>query len=119
MSVFSMRLIAGCKTHLLTSTRSDVARRSRLDAELVRRGLARSRGEAAELVVQGRVLVAGQVAGKPATAIGPDTPVLLRSDAEPRYVSRGAVKLDGALRAFGIDVTGRRCLDAGASTGGF
>jgi 23S rRNA (cytidine1920-2'-O)/16S rRNA (cytidine1409-2'-O)-methyltransferase len=104
---------------LLTSTRSDVARRSRLDAELVRRGLARSRGEAAELVTQGRVVVGGQVAAKPATAVGADTPVLLRQDDGPRYVSRGAVKLSGALDRFGFDVAGLRCLDAGASTGGF
>ena len=100
-----------------------VVRRARLDAELVRRGLARSRGQAAELVVAGRVSVGGQVATKAATAVGPGDPLLVRSDDdEPGYVSRGGVKLAGALAAFeplGLRVAGRRCLDAGASTGGF
>jgi len=100
-----------------------VVRRARLDAELVRRGLARSRGQAAELVLAGRVTVGGQVATKAATAIGPDDPLLVLSDDDqPGYVSRGGAKLAGALAAFeplGLRVAGRRCLDAGASTGGF
>ena len=100
-----------------------MVRRARLDAELVRRGLARSRGQAAELVIAGRVTVGGQVATKAATAIGPDDPLLVRSDDDqPGYVSRGGSKLAGALSAFeplGLRVSGRRCLDAGASTGGF
>jgi 23S rRNA (cytidine1920-2'-O)/16S rRNA (cytidine1409-2'-O)-methyltransferase len=100
-----------------------VVRRARLDAELVRRGLARSRGQAAELVVAGRVTVGGQVATKAATAIGPDDPLLvIADDDQPGYVSRGGSKLAGALSAFapfGLTVSGRRCLDAGASTGGF
>src|SRR3954468_10947771 len=100
--------IGSCKTHLLTSTRSDVVRRSRLDAELVRRGLARSRGEAAALVNAGRVLIADQPAGKPATAVAPDTPLQLRTEpGEPAYVSRGGGKLAAALSSFAIDVTGR------------
>jgi 23S rRNA (cytidine1920-2'-O)/16S rRNA (cytidine1409-2'-O)-methyltransferase len=94
-----------------------------LDAELVRRGLARSRNQAAELVVSGRVKVAGQVATKVATAIGPDDPLVVApDDDEPTYVSRGGHKLAGAFEAFvplGLQVAGRRCLDAGASTGGF
>ena len=99
-------------------------RRARLDAELVRRGLARSREHAAELVAAGRVSVRGSVAAKTATAIDADTPVLVRPDPSgaPDYVSRGAHKLIGALNAFGpagLSVAGRRCLDAGASTGGF
>jgi 23S rRNA (cytidine1920-2'-O)/16S rRNA (cytidine1409-2'-O)-methyltransferase len=74
-------------------------RRLRLDAELVRRGLARSRDHAAELIAAGRV------------SVDPD---------RPDYVSRGGHKLAGALSAFdGLSVAGRRCLDAGASTGGF
>jgi len=93
--------------------------RSRLDAELVRRGLARSRGQAAELIEQGRVTVRGVPAGKPATAVDRDTPVAVRDCDEPRWASRGAHKLIGALDAFGLAVTGARCLDAGASTGGF
>src|SRR3954453_22808439 len=95
-SVFSRMRIGSCKTHLPTSTRSDVVRRSRLDAELVRRGLARSRGEAAALVNDGRVLVAGQPAGKPATAVTPDTSLRVQVDATaPTYVSRGGIKLAG------------------------
>ncbi|HWG02943.1 MAG TPA: TlyA family RNA methyltransferase [Trebonia sp.] len=96
--------------------------RARLDAELVRRGLARSREQAAELIAAGRVSVSGQAAAKPATQVSRDAPVrvVAASDGEPDYVSRGAHKLAGALAAFpGLVVTGKRCLDAGASTGGF
>jgi 23S rRNA (cytidine1920-2'-O)/16S rRNA (cytidine1409-2'-O)-methyltransferase len=98
--------------------------RVRLDAELVRRGLARSREQAAELIAAGRVSVGGQLAAKPATQVGKDAAVLLApadSDAPPDYVSRGGHKLAGALAAFGdqLAVAGRRCLDVGASTGGF
>jgi 23S rRNA (cytidine1920-2'-O)/16S rRNA (cytidine1409-2'-O)-methyltransferase len=99
-----------------------VTARARLDAELVRRGLARSRDQAAELIAAGRVAVAGQVAAKPATQVAKDVPVTVSGDAEPgeQYVSRGGHKLAGALAAFsGLTVTGKRCLDAGASTGGF
>jgi len=98
-------------------------RRLRLDAELVRRGLARSREHGAELIAAGRVSVNGQRAAKPATAVTVDADLVVRADADrPDYVSRGGHKLAGALAAFGprgLVVTGRRCLDAGASTGGF
>jgi 23S rRNA (cytidine1920-2'-O)/16S rRNA (cytidine1409-2'-O)-methyltransferase len=94
-----------------------------LDAELVRRGLARSREHASQLVADGRVTVRGTVASKPATAVELDTPVVVRADVDdPGWASRGAHKLLGALAAFaprGLAVAGRRCLDAGASTGGF
>jgi len=95
--------------------------RRRLDAELVRRGLARSREQAASLVSAGRVRVAGQTAGKPATQIEPGDPILVTGETGKReYASRGGQKLAGALAAFpGLAVAGRRCLDAGASTGGF
>ncbi len=100
-----------------------MVRRARLDAELVRRGLARSRTDAADLVAAGRVTVRGQQATKPATGVGSNDPVVVASGPEgTRYVSRGAHKLRGALDAFGphgLVVEGRRCLDAGASTGGF
>jgi 23S rRNA (cytidine1920-2'-O)/16S rRNA (cytidine1409-2'-O)-methyltransferase len=98
-----------------------VVRRARLDAELVRRGLARSREQAAELIAAGAVLVGGQTATKPATAVEPSTPLLVNDlDNGPNYASRGGHKLAGALEAFeGLTVAGRRCLDAGASTGGF
>ena len=98
-------------------------RRLRLDAELVRRGLARSREHAAELVAAGRVRVSGVVATKAATGVTTDVAVLVTEDPDrPDYVSRGGHKLAGALAAFGprgFVVAGRRCLDAGASTGGF
>jgi 23S rRNA (cytidine1920-2'-O)/16S rRNA (cytidine1409-2'-O)-methyltransferase len=100
-----------------------VPRRLRLDAELVRRGLARSRDHASELIAAGRVSVAGAVAGKAATAVTTDVAIVVREDADrPDYVSRGGHKLAGALAVFvpsGLRVEGRRCLDAGASTGGF
>lgn len=97
-----------------------MARRSRLDAELVRRGLARSREHAVSLIAEGRVAVAGQAATKPATGVEAGTPVVVRTDPdEPSWVSRGAHKLLGALEAFPVAVEGRRALDAGASTGGF
>ncbi|SEO87129.1 TlyA family RNA methyltransferase [Trujillonella endophytica] len=97
-----------------------MARRSRLDAELVRRGLARSREHAVALIAEGRVAIAGQAATKPATGVEAATPVVVRTDPdEHRWVSRGAHKLLGALDAFGVAVEGRRALDAGASTGGF
>ncbi|TQN31303.1 23S rRNA (cytidine1920-2'-O)/16S rRNA (cytidine1409-2'-O)-methyltransferase [Haloactinospora alba] len=97
-----------------------MAKRSRLDAELVRRGYARSRAHAAELIDSGQVQVGAMLAVKPATQVGTDQPIVVRvPDEEPPYVSRGAHKLLGALGAFGIDPEGRPCLDAGASTGGF
>lgn len=95
--------------------------RARLDAELVRRGLARSRDHARELIAAGEVRVGGVVASKPATNITRDTPVLVATPTED-WASRGAHKLMGALDRFepeGLTVAGRRCLDAGASTGGF
>lgn len=95
--------------------------RARLDAELVRRKLARSRGQAAELIAAGRVTVNGMPAAKPATFVERETPVVVKpGDDEPEWASRGAKKLLGALETFtGVDPAGRRCLDAGASTGGF
>jgi 23S rRNA (cytidine1920-2'-O)/16S rRNA (cytidine1409-2'-O)-methyltransferase len=96
-----------------------MARRNRLDVELVRRGLARSREQAAALVADGRVEVKGLVAGKSAALVDPADPVRV-VDGGPDYVSRGGHKLAGALAAFpGLETAGKRCLDAGASTGGF
>lgn len=98
-------------------------RRLRLDAELVRRGLARSREHASELIAAGRVKVSGARATKPATGVTTDVAIVVADDPDdPGYVSRGGHKLAGALDAFepqGLSVAGRRCLDAGASTGGF
>ena len=89
----------------------------------MRRKLARSREQAAALVADGRVKVRGTVAHKVAAMIDPADPVVVTGD-DPttEYVSRGGHKLAGALAAFapgGLTVAGRRCLDAGASTGGF
>ena len=123
------------------------ATRARLDAELVRRGLARSREQAGELVAAGLVAVAGQQASKPATQVARDAPITVTDRGEPGYVSRGGHKLAGALAVFGgfrgvvppghapaggsggvvppgqhssdLVVEGRNTLDAGASTGGF
>lgn len=96
-----------------------MARRARVDAELVRRGLARSRQQAAELIGAGKVRIDGLPAVKPATAVSDTTALTVVTDSERAWVSRGAHKLVGALEAFAIAVAGRRCLDAGASTGGF
>jgi 23S rRNA (cytidine1920-2'-O)/16S rRNA (cytidine1409-2'-O)-methyltransferase len=98
-----------------------MARRTRLDAELVRRGLARSREQAATLIADGRVEVRGAVASKAAAQVDPADALRVRdSPSGAEYVSRGGHKLAGALAAFGRTLpAGRRCLDAGASTGGF
>jgi len=98
--------------------------RRRLDAELVRRKLARSREQAAELIEAGRVSVGGQRAAKAATRVETSAAIVVAAppEGEPEYASRGGHKLAGALEAFGpagLRVQGRRCLDAGASTGGF
>jgi 23S rRNA (cytidine1920-2'-O)/16S rRNA (cytidine1409-2'-O)-methyltransferase len=94
---------------------------TRLDLELVRRGLARSRGHARALIDAGDVLVGGRAASKPSSPVTAGVGIEVR-EAGPRWVSRAAYKLVGALEAFGpqgLSVTGRRCLDVGASTGGF
>ena len=92
--------------------------RRRLDAELVRRGLAGTREEAQEAVRAGHVTVRGAPATKSTTLVGADEALALAGPARP-FVSRGGEKLAAALDAFAIDPTGRDCLDAGASTGGF
>lgn len=98
-------------------------RRLRLDAELVRRGLARSREHASSLIESRRVSVNKLVATKPAMGVTTDADLVVREDPDDLgYASRGGHKLQGAFDAFipqGLKVAGRRCLDAGASTGGF
>ncbi|MFM8352116.1 MAG: TlyA family RNA methyltransferase [Actinomycetales bacterium] len=92
----------------------------RLDAELTRRGLARSREHAQVLIEDGSVLVRGSVAHKAATRVDAGDPIVVSAGTQHSWVSRGALKLIGALDAFaGLNVTGRYALDAGASTGGF
>ncbi len=92
--------------------------RRRLDTELVRRGLVESRARAQQAIGAGRVLVSGTLADRPSRLVGAAEPIHLAGP-PPRFVSRGGDKLDAALEHFGIDVAGRRALDAGASTGGF
>ena len=92
--------------------------RRRLDAELVRRGLAASRTEAQTAVREGLVLVSGRVGAKPSTLVEAADAIVV-SGPPRRFVSRGGEKLAAALDRFAIDPSGRECLDAGASTGGF
>jgi 23S rRNA (cytidine1920-2'-O)/16S rRNA (cytidine1409-2'-O)-methyltransferase len=89
----------------------------RLDALLVERGLAESRARAQALIMAGEVRLNGQVALKSGTAV--EAEAQLEVEQGPRFVSRGGEKLDAALTAFDLDVTGMVCADVGASTGGF
>lgn len=99
------------------------APKRRLDAELVRRKIARSREAAVDMIKAGRVEVGGFVASKPATAVTGDVSIRVSGlEEDENWASRGAHKLLGALAAFepqGLDLKGRKVLDAGASTGGF
>lgn len=89
---------------------------ARLDVALVTRGLARSRGQASDLIAAGRVTVNGRPAHKASLQVGEHDAIAAETDP---WVSRAAHKLIGALAASSTDVTGVRALDAGASTGGF
>jgi 23S rRNA (cytidine1920-2'-O)/16S rRNA (cytidine1409-2'-O)-methyltransferase len=93
--------------------------KTRIDAALAERGLFPSRSAAAGAVRAGEVRVGrdGPVALRPSQLVEPDAELLVASG--PRFVSRGGIKLDNALEALSIDVSGRDCLDVGASTGGF
>lgn len=95
-----------------------MAGRRRLDAELVRRGLASGRDAARRLIDDGVVLVNGSTAAKPASQVDPADAIVVAA-APDRYVGRGGTKLEAAIEAFAIGVAGRRCIDVGASTGGF
>jgi len=95
----------------------DPASDARLDAELVRRGLSRSRALAVIAIDEGRVTVDGRPALKASVRVGPDA--VLALDGDDRWVSRSAGKLDAALDAFRVSIDGRLALDVGASTGGF
>jgi 23S rRNA (cytidine1920-2'-O)/16S rRNA (cytidine1409-2'-O)-methyltransferase len=90
----------------------------RLDQLLVQRGLCETRAKAQARILAGDVLVDDRPVTKAGTAIPEDAPIRLRGEALP-FVSRGGLKLAGALDTFGIDPAGRICFDAGASTGGF
>ena len=90
---------------------------ARLDSELVARGLARSRERAKEMIKSGAVTVNGVTAKKAADEVSPGD--VIESSEQELYVGRGALKLEKAVQAFGLDLTGKVCLDIGASTGGF
>lgn len=99
-----------------------MGRLRRLDRELVRRHLATSRAHAARLITAGQVSVDGRVMPKPASQIDPAQAVVVATSPNVEYASRGGYKLAGALEILGKDapvIKGKRCLDAGASTGGF
>lgn len=89
----------------------------RLDKALLARGLVPSRSRARDLIMRGVVSVGGAVTTKPGAMVAEDVPIDLAEAAD--YVSRGALKLEAALDAFGFDATGRVAIDVGASTGGF
>jgi len=94
-----------------------MSERERLDVLLVRRGLAESRERAQAMIRAGDVSVAGQREDKPGTRVDASAAIALRERSP--WVGRGALKLIGALEAFGLPVEGAACLDVGASTGGF
>ncbi len=89
----------------------------RLDQLLVEKGLAESREKARRLVVAGQVLVDGQPSPKPGQTLSPDREIVLKE--VERFVSRGGEKLEGAMEAFKLNLTGKVCIDIGSSTGGF
>jgi 23S rRNA (cytidine1920-2'-O)/16S rRNA (cytidine1409-2'-O)-methyltransferase len=92
--------------------------KSRIDLLLVERGLVQSRERARAMILAGRVMVAEQKVDKPGATVAADAAIRLLGEDQP-YVSRGGLKLAGALEHWQIDVKGRWCLDVGASTGGF
>src|SRR5918912_2273594 len=96
-------------------------KRERIDKLLVEKGLAPSRTRAQALVMAGVVLVGEQRVEKPSETFAPDAAIRVRGADDPaaRYVGRGGLKLEAALKAFRLDVTDFICLDVGASTGGF
>jgi 23S rRNA (cytidine1920-2'-O)/16S rRNA (cytidine1409-2'-O)-methyltransferase len=95
-----------------------VSKPIRLDAELVRRGLVRSRAEAKRAIEAGHVLVRGMPATKTTSMVTAADPIALAT-AAGRFVSRGGEKLDGALERLDVQVADKRWMDVGASTGGF
>lgn len=94
-----------------------MASKERADALLVARGLCESREQAKRLIMAGSVRCGTERVAKPSTKLAVDAELSVAE--RPRYVGRGGLKLEGALRAFAIDPTGMVCLDVGASTGGF
>ena len=95
-----------------------MAKKERIDKLLVERGLAETRSRAQALVMAGEVIVGDHRVDKPGQLVPVEAPIRLRGRGLP-YVSRGALKLEKALDTFGVDPTGLRCVDLGASPGGF
>lgn len=91
--------------------------KQRLDVLVVSQGLCESREQAQRLILAGEVSVKGQVISKPGTKVDDTFPITVRN--KPKYVSRGGLKLEGALKAFPVPAEGKVCLDIGSSTGGF
>ncbi|HKN82778.1 MAG TPA: S4 domain-containing protein, partial [Pyrinomonadaceae bacterium] len=96
-------------------------KRERIDKLLVERGLAESRTKAQAMIMAGVVLVGNQRVEKPSHLFDTNSTIRVKGGEDPttRYVGRGGLKLEAALREFRIDVRGLTCLDVGASTGGF
>lgn len=93
-------------------------KKERLDKILLVRGLVQSRERAKAMIMTGNVLVNQQPVDKPGAMVTPDARIDIRGEDIP-YVSRGGLKLEAALKTFGIDVHDLECIDIGASTGGF
>lgn len=93
-------------------------KKERLDVLLVNKGLAESREKAKRTIMAGIVYVNGQKEDKAGTTFDPEVPIEVRGNVLP-YVSRGGLKLEKAIKEFGVSCTGKVCIDIGASTGGF
>ncbi len=91
--------------------------KQRLDVLVVSLGLCDSREQAQRLIIAGEVTVKGQAVTKPGTKVDDSLPIVVKN--KPKYVSRGGLKLEGALQAFPVKAEGKVCLDIGSSTGGF
>ena len=91
--------------------------KQRLDVLVVSLGLCDSREQAQRLIIAGEVTVKGQAVTKPGTKVDDTLPIVVKN--KPKYVSRGGLKLEGALQAFPVKAEGKICLDIGSSTGGF
>ncbi len=96
-----------------------MVKKERLDVAMVQRGLAESRAKAQAIIMSGVVFIANQKVDKAGTMVAPETEIEVREKNTCPYVSRGGLKLEKALRDFGVDPTGYVCSDSGASTGGF
>ncbi|MEW6377525.1 MAG: TlyA family RNA methyltransferase [Thermodesulfobacteriota bacterium] len=93
-------------------------RKERIDKLLMERGIVQSRERARALIMTGKVMVGGRIIDKPGTQIEVEATLQIQGEDQP-YVSRGGIKLEGALDEFGVDPRGMVVMDVGASTGGF